>query len=83
MCGLTLDDINAKVGIAKFCQENNIKIVDKKPVWAENCTHCMACIGNCPVEAIGYGKMTDIKTPYNIGKYKSITDNLSDSRVTS
>ena len=37
---------------AKLCPLNNIAIVDKKPVWGDHCTHCMACIGNCPVEAI-------------------------------
>ena len=58
---------------------NNIKMVHKKPTWNNNCTHCMACIGNCPVEAIGYGKMTDVKTPYNIGKYKHVTDKLEQS----
>ena len=36
----------------KLCPLNNIKMVDKKPTWNHNCTHCMACIGNCPVEAI-------------------------------
>ena len=25
------------------------------------CTHCMACIGNCPVEAIEYGTVTQKK----------------------
>ena len=60
----------------KLCPLNNIKIVDKKPTWNNNCTHCMACIGNCPVDAIGYGKITDKKRPYNIGKYKYVTDKL-------
>lgn len=63
----------------KLCPLNNIKMVDEKPTWNKNCTHCMACIGNCPVEAIGYGKMTDVKTPYNIGQYQYLTDQLEQS----
>ncbi len=38
----------------KRCPLNNIRLVDKKPVWNGNCTHCMACIGGCPTEAIEY-----------------------------
>lgn len=38
----------------KRCPLNNILLVDKKPVWYGNCTHCMACIGGCPAEAIEY-----------------------------
>lgn len=38
----------------KRCPLNNIRLVDKKPVWNGNCTHCMACIGGCPAEAIEY-----------------------------
>jgi len=54
------------------CPLNNIKLVDKKPVWGENCTHCMACIGNCPVEAIEYADITQKKEKYNFNKYRHI-----------
>ena len=53
----------------KLCPLNNIKIIDNKPVWGDQCTHCMACIGNCPTEAIEYGTITQDKEPYNFGKY--------------
>lgn len=36
------------------CPLNNISISKGKPVWNGNCTHCMACIGGCPAEAIEY-----------------------------
>lgn len=39
---------------SKNCPLNNVSMVDKKPVWMGNCTHCMACISSCPVEAIEY-----------------------------
>lgn len=42
----------------KICPFHNIKLTDKKPIWNRNCTHCMACIGSCPTEAIEYGKHT-------------------------
>ena len=39
----------------KDCPLNNVSIANGKPVWGKNCTHCMACICGCPVEAIEYG----------------------------
>lgn len=38
------------------CPLENIRLKDRKPVWGKNCTHCMACICRCPVQAIEYGK---------------------------
>ena len=61
---------------AKLCPLNNIKIKDKKPIWDKNCTHCMACIGNCPTEAIEYGEITKEKTPYRYSKYRYVVENL-------
>lgn len=40
----------------KVCPLQNIKFVNGKPLWHQNCTHCMACISRCPKEAIEYGK---------------------------
>ena len=54
----------------KLCPLNNIKLVDKKPIWGKDCTHCMACIGNCPTEAIEYKDITQKKEKYNFGKYR-------------
>lgn len=39
-----------------MCPLNNIHMDNGKPAWADNCTHCMACICHCPKEAIEYGK---------------------------
>lgn len=39
---------------AKRCVLNDIDMVNGKPVWKGNCTHCMACIAGCPMEAIDY-----------------------------
>lgn len=41
---------------SKNCSLNNIEMKNGRPTWGNNCTHCMACICGCPVEAIEYGK---------------------------
>lgn len=61
----------------KLCPLNNIKLVDKKPNWNTQCTHCMACISNCPVDAIEYGDIAKGKERYNFGKYKYVIDDMS------
>lgn len=49
---------------ADVCVLNNIKIAGGKPVWGENCTHCMACICRCPMEAIEYKEKSKGKRRY-------------------
>lgn len=39
---------------AQRCPMDNIRFTAGKPVWNGNCTHCMACIGGCPTQAIEY-----------------------------
>lgn len=46
------------------CILNNITLVNGKPKWDKNCTHCMACICRCPVQAIEYGTRTVGKRRY-------------------
>lgn len=53
------------------CPLNNIKLVDKRPVWGKSCTHCMACICGCPAEAIEYGKKSRGKPRYQCPEYKA------------
>jgi len=48
------------------CPLNNISIENGKPVWHGNCTHCMACICYCPVEAIEYGNISKGKRRYKL-----------------
>lgn len=52
---------------ADRCPLNNITISLGRPVWGNECTHCMACIAGCPNEAIEYGKKTQGKTRYYLG----------------
>lgn len=56
----------------KLCPLNNITITDQKPVWGDACTHCMACIGNCPKGAIEYGEITRGKARYTFKKYRYV-----------
>ena len=47
------------------CPTNNITLQTGKPVWGQDCTHCMACICYCPAEAIEYGKKSLGKPRYH------------------
>lgn len=49
----------------KVCNCGTIK-VDKKPIWGQECSQCLACIHLCPTKAIEYGKSTKSK-----GRYKN------------
>lgn len=64
----------------RLCPLNNITLEEGKPVWHDNCTHCMACIGNCPTRAIEYGNITQEKEQYNFGKYRYVVDSLPEEK---
>ena len=48
----------------KLCPLNNITLKDNKPIWGNECTHCMACICACPTKAIEYKNKTQNKERY-------------------
>jgi ferredoxin len=52
----------------ELCPLNNVSLVDGKPVWGGNCTHCMACICGCPAECIEYNKASQKRRRYWFGK---------------
>ena len=52
------------------CVLRNITLKNNRPIWGGNCTHCMACICGCPVEAIEYGKKSQGKPRYWCEVYK-------------
>ena len=60
----------------RVCPLNNISMKDGKPVWGKECTHCMACIGNCPTEAIEYGTISLSKDKYRFSKYAHVVQEL-------
>lgn len=49
----------------EVCPLSNITLVNGKPEWHRKCTHCMACICDCPQEAIEYGKASQGKERYH------------------
>lgn len=53
----------------QLCPLNNIALKDGKPIWGQNCTHCMACICRCPKEAIEYKKKSIGQPRYYITGY--------------
>ena len=60
----------------RVCPLNNISMKDRKPVWDNDCTHCMACIANCPTEAIEYGTISQTKEKYRFAKYAHVLQEL-------
>lgn len=65
--GYTASDACISCGkCAQRCPLNNIGIANGKPVWNGCCTHCMACIGGCPVEAIEYNSISKGNRRYYI-----------------
>lgn len=52
----------------KLCPLNNIQLVEGRPQWGKDCTHCMACICRCPKEAIEYKKNTKGRNRYDATK---------------
>ena len=55
----------------KICPVRAITMSSGKPTWnASHCAHCMACIHNCPAEAIEYGDITKGKPRYTFSKYR-------------
>lgn len=58
---------NACVGCGRcerLCPLNNIRLKEGRPAWGSRCTHCMACICACPVQAIEYRKASVGKPRY-------------------
>ncbi len=55
---------------ATLCPLNNIQLRERRPVWGERCTHCMACICGCPKEAIEYKKKSQGKPRYYLAPTK-------------
>ena len=65
--GFTVSDACVSCGkCAQRCPLDNIDMVNGKPMWKGSCTHCMACICGCPMEAIEYKSISKGKRRYYI-----------------
>ena len=49
----------------KVCPRGNIKLVDGRPVFGDNCAQCLGCLQYCPKEAISIGEITDKREHYH------------------
>lgn len=49
---------------ARICPNGNIKLEDGAPKFGERCDLCLACLNNCPADAIEYGEGTRGKKRY-------------------
>ena len=54
---------------ARLCPLNKITMEDGRPRWEGSCAHCMACLGNCPFDAIEYRGRSEKQSKYRIDKY--------------
>ncbi len=54
----------------EVCPLGNISLTNGRPVWSNQCTHCMACLCGCPTGAIEYGKRTQGKARYQCPPYQ-------------
>lgn len=67
----------------KICPNGNIKLVDGVPKFGEKCDLCLACLNNCPADAINYGESTIGKKRYKnprVSADKLVKHNSSDNR---
>lgn len=48
----------------KICPVNNISMEHRRPTFEHGCEHCLACIHNCPANAIGWKQKTEGKGQY-------------------
>lgn len=64
------------VYVPKSAPLNHVSPKEGKLARRKDCTHCMACICNCPVEATEYGNVTQNKEKYRFGKYAHVAKEL-------
>ncbi len=70
---LVEDRCNSCETCQKVCPVSNTRIERSRPVWGNNCEMCLACIQNCPIEAIQWGKRTKKRIRYR-NPYVSIRE---------
>ncbi len=60
-----VSDVCTGCGLCEdLCPSRNIVRHEGKPVWGNRCTQCLACLHQCPVRAIDYGRATMKKGRY-------------------
>lgn len=60
---------------SRVCPLNNISMDGNVPKWGRRCTHCMACVHQCPKAAVEFRKITEGKNRYyNNGNFQKQAD---------
>lgn len=63
----------------KLCPRDNIKIIDGKHIFGNNCVICLRCVYGCPQKAIepGFGKFMILPEGFNLSKVENRMDHLT------
>ncbi|WP_373485283.1 EFR1 family ferrodoxin [Acetobacterium malicum] len=63
----------------KLCPRDNIKIIDGKHIFGNDCVICLRCVYGCPQGAIepGFGKFVVLPEGYNLSKVENRMDHLT------
>jgi len=63
----------------KLCPRDNIRIIEGKHVFGNNCVICMRCVYGCPQKAIepGFGKFIVLPEGFNLSKVENRMDHLT------
>lgn len=63
----------------KMCPQDNIKIIDGRHIFGNDCVICMRCIYGCPQKAIepGIGKFMVVPEGFNLSKVEDRMDHLT------
>lgn len=63
----------------KLCPRNNIKIVDGRHSFSNDCVLCLRCVYGCPQRAIepGFGKFLVLSEGFNLSKVENRMDHLT------
>lgn len=67
----TVSDVCTGCGICeKICPVSNISIEHERPIFQHVCEHCLACVHNCPTNAIVWKQKTKGKGQYRNSQIK-------------
>lgn len=63
----------------KLCPRDNIKIIDGRHIFGNDCVICLRCVYGCPQKAIepGFGKFMVVPEGFNLSKLESRMDHLT------
>jgi len=78
--GLKINDKCVDCGwCEKMCPRDNIRIIDGKHIFGNDCVICLRCVYGCPQRAIepGFGKFMVLPAGFNLNKVENRMDHLT------